>query len=911
MQLVDIVYAKMRKQREDDDLAEMLDRTTICVSGPEPGVAAHHGDVGFKETLQQHYSAAENDAVEHLVKLKRALKDAPTYEFWRILMDGMTSITGAQYGFVSKRILIDDENSAVEMPPIGQTGSCLLGVAFYWNDGGEMQNLARDYRYWASGAPCANMKHDKVFLIPNGLPKFVPSNPNPLPIPAEAYIGIPLFAEGKCFGHYGMMWHEQGVAKLKLGWAYIEMLLHSLEDLILGRLLDGRGYAKDSSEENAPKVIPTEAVTAAQSLKPYARSLSHELRTPMQGVVGMLDVMHATVQESLEGQNDPVIRKVFKTLRENIEVVQDSSRRAVEAADNVVHAYDLNMQVPDTPVPPNDEESLDAQSVNSSNGRQANLYPQSLSMIDVRRSKRQRTSESLEDNSKPPPKQRVPRSSRSNLGGDVSPHTASLKIAVSEIDDDITDAVKEVTEPASDNKQHHPRGIELEAAMDLSEPESVPTPALHHTNVRELLHLIINESLRVGGRPESAFAEETDGGEIIDVRIRNAHGKICSKTIDWSVDPEVPETVQVDEKDLAKLVSCVFLNAIKFTEEGKITVRITLTSRAKYVVVRVTDTGPGIPEAFLPNLFKPFSREDDSLTRQTEGLGLGLLVAKGLARKIGGDLVCVRSDVMGPKKGSEFELRVPLSLGDRMSRASTPNRTPTPAHGPKSEKAKSSRQRNSSTLDSRRTPKANPTSNPAKIPEPLGASSPSRRNSLSFPQITPSRRPSTKKAPTFDRNLARKYPLTFLVVEDNTLNRRLLVSMLSKLGYTDVHEAYDGEDAVRQMSIDRPSRGENPIEVVLMDIWMPNMDGYEATERIYAMERERQAGLDEAEDDDRARRKAKGVTVLAVTADVTDSALERVSEVGMAAYLTKPYKLLDLERKILDFCTGGGALEQV
>ena len=315
-------HVKMKKQRDDENLVHMLDRTTICVSSLEPGVAAHTGDVGFRETLEKHYSPAENDAVEQLVQLKRTLKEASTHDFWRLLMDGMTTITGSQYGFVSKRILLDDENAAVEMPPIGEPGSCLLGVAFYWNDGGKMQDLARDYRYWASGAPCANMKHDKVFLIPNGLPKFIPSNPNPLPFPAEAYIGIPLFAEGKCFGHFGIMWNKQGEENLRLTWAYIEMLLHSLEDTILDRLLEGKGYARDTSEERAPRVIPTEAVTAAQSLKPYARSLSHELRTPMQGVVGMLDVMHATVQESLEGWNDPGVRKVFKALRENIEAVQ-------------------------------------------------------------------------------------------------------------------------------------------------------------------------------------------------------------------------------------------------------------------------------------------------------------------------------------------------------------------------------------------------------------------------------------------------------------------------------------------------------------------------------------------------------------------------------------------------------------
>lgn len=306
----------------ESGLSQMLERTSLCLSGPKPGVAHHRGDQGFRESVHQHYSISENNATEQLVQLKKQLAEASTYDFWSLLMEGMTKITGAQYGFVAKRILVDDQNSAVEMPPIGEPGSCLLGVAFYYNDGEQVVDLHRNYKYLAYGAPCHHMKHDKVFLIPGGLNDFITNNPNAFPFPSEAYLGVPLFAEGKCFAHFGMMWTVKGLENLDLGWAYVEMMLHSLEDMILQRLVEGQSFANPGEGNRGSKVIPTEAVTAAQSLKPYARSLSHELRTPMQGVVGMLDVTHATVQESLEGQSDPMVRTVFKTLRENIEVVQ-------------------------------------------------------------------------------------------------------------------------------------------------------------------------------------------------------------------------------------------------------------------------------------------------------------------------------------------------------------------------------------------------------------------------------------------------------------------------------------------------------------------------------------------------------------------------------------------------------------
>jgi hypothetical protein len=309
----------------------IIERKSLCLSSPKPGLASHHGEHGFADSISQHFAAPENNAAEKLVQLKAELRDADTETFWRRLMEGMTEIGHAQYAFVAKRILVDDHDSAIEMPPIGEPGSCLLGVAFYYNDGQDIQGLHRDYKYLAWGAPCAHMRHDKVFLIPEKLSSFITNNPNAFPFPTEAYLGVPLFSEGKCFAHFGMMWTQDGLNRKDVSWGYLEMILHSLEDLILKRLLGGQGFAKTPgrTKSKVATVIPTDAITASQSLKPYARSLSHELRTPMQGVVGMLDVMHATVQEAIEGQPNSKVRNVFQALKENIEVVQGESLACV------------------------------------------------------------------------------------------------------------------------------------------------------------------------------------------------------------------------------------------------------------------------------------------------------------------------------------------------------------------------------------------------------------------------------------------------------------------------------------------------------------------------------------------------------------------------------------------------------
>ena len=157
---------------------------------------------------------------------------------------------------------------------------------------------------------------------------------------------------------------------------------------------------------------------------------------------------------------------------------------------------------------------------------------------------------------------------------------------------------------------------------------------------------------------------------------------------------------------------------------------------------------------------------------------------------------------------------------------------------------------------------------------------------------------------TYDSRLGIKHPLTFLVAEDNQINRRVLVNMLKRLGYHDVYEACNGREAVRTMQsvLDAPRPGaiagtgaanglptpgsphDRPVDVILMDLWMPEMDGYEATSHILQLP-------------------GPSPTVLAVSADVTDEALSRASKVGMKGYMTKPYKLTDLERLIVGFCS--------
>lgn len=902
-----------------------IERQTICFPHHGTQTVLHHGDAGFKDELNRLYPQAENDALEQLIALKTELRKIPQDDFWAAVTEGMSKLVGADICFVMKRVLVDDQESAVEMPPIGEPGSCVMAAALHYHALDGSKNTYKQTKYHAYGCPCAYMRHDKVFVVPDRLSEFFNNNPNALPTPCEAYIAVPLFEEGKCFGHFGAMWSIERAAQRTLSWPFIEMLLHSLEDMICARFLEGANLIRPQApQQDRTRIIPHDAVTVAQSLRPYAGSLSHELRTPMQGIVGMLDVMYATVEEAVENQGDPGLREIFEQLKQNIEIVQDSSRRAVEAADNVVHAYDMDMSVPDAPAPLPDDATETFSPYSASAEKRPDIVVAGSNLPWSRPNKRRRDeafghasrngSNASSSAVKIPRLTRTP-SSCARCAGDSEEVKTGLKEA---------EEVQRICEVGA-TPLDAPTAEDADLAASAMHSNRVIAPGLRHTSLRELLQFVIHEGLKVGGRPDSATAQDTDSGQVIEVRTRGSDGTIGQKMIEWHIDPSVPGTMFIDEKDLSKLISCVFLNALKFTDkvDGRISVHVNMSNRKRFISIKISDNGPGIPAAFLPQLFKPFSQQNGSITRSSEGLGLGLMVAKGISRKLGGDLNCIRAETEGTNRGTAFEIKVPLHAGETISRPGSPFSSPIPRvrsalanvespHFKPLPAVLGSSRRLSRALheavsaglnDPSRQQQSSPPSPRTKsvkiaLSDPEDSSSSSSSSpthglpSVEISRTRPKARKSVSGNPEIDRNLAKKYPLSFLVAEDNKINRKLLVSMLGKFGYKNIYEAHDGAEAVRQMSLLR--RPQDQVDVVLMDLWMPLMDGYEATERILNMEN---------------LKLEHKPTVLAVTADVTDGALERAAEVGMKGFMTKPYKMHDLQRLITEYCASSRAAE--
>lgn len=100
----------------------------------------------------------------------------------------------------------------------------------------------------------------------------------------------------------------------------------------------------------------------------------------------------------------------------------------------------------------------------------------------------------------------------------------------------------------------------------------------------------------------------------------------------------LPENIQTDPTRLKQILFNLCNNAIKFTNEGGITLSAEFLQEENQVQISVSDTGIGISKEEQPNMFKPFSQADSSISRRFGGTGLGLCISRQLAQKLGGDI---------------------------------------------------------------------------------------------------------------------------------------------------------------------------------------------------------------------------------------------------------------------------------
>jgi predicted ATPase/signal transduction histidine kinase/ActR/RegA family two-component response regulator len=265
--------------------------------------------------------------------------------------------------------------------------------------------------------------------------------------------------------------------------------------------------------------------------------------------------------------------------------------------------------------------------------------------------------------------------------------------------------------------------------------------------------------------------------------------------LDISVDADVSPKLIGDPIRLHQILLNLASNAVKFTDNGSVTVGVSVVSRereSEKLLFRVTDSGIGIPQDKLEYIFETFTRIDEDVNNKQSGTGLGLFIAKKLVEEQGGSMR-VSSQL---NQGTEFSFDLTFEICDH---------------------EENHQERDEAVLAA---------------------------------------------------------GLKVLLVEDNLFNQVVAEETLKKLiREVQVTIADNGEIALQKLS-------ECSFDIVLMDVKMPVMDGYKATQAI------------------RAREKETRVPILAFTSNANPAEAQKCLDAGMDDYITKPIEAKKLKHKI-------------
>lgn len=294
-----------------------------------------------------------------------------------------------------------------------------------------------------------------------------------------------------------------------------------------------------------------------------------------------------------------------------------------------------------------------------------------------------------------------------------------------------------------------------------------------------------------------------------------------------------------DPVRLHQVLMNLLSNSYKFTLKGTVTVKAAISKESNdncAITITITDTGIGIPEEQRKKLFQPFTQVESTSSRSFGGTGLGLSICKRLVENLMGGLIWLESTPgVGTSVGFTISFKK-ASPADLVPQSAPESRVTSPV-SPASPKSLS-----------------NVTTNP--LPS-LGA---------------PERRPKIQK-PRFFREIATipRDELRIAIAEDNAINSKIAMQYVQKLGYKG--EAFgDGRKVIDALEL--AQRHDKPYHIVLMDVQMPNLDGYDATKEI-------RRHTDPA---------IRDILIIAMTASAIEGDREKCLDAGMNDYLAKPVR---------------------
>jgi PAS domain S-box-containing protein len=345
-------------------------------------------------------------------------------------------------------------------------------------------------------------------------------------------------------------------------------------------------------------------------------------------------------------------------------------------------------------------------------------------------------------------------------------------------------------------------GVQILRAAAPPDPRVGATLGMMERQLAHLVHLVddLMDASRVSSGKVALRKERVELKVVVDAAVETTRSAVEAAGHELTVAlPDGPLALDADPTRLVQVLTNLLNNAAKYTPPGGRIV-VSVGRDAESAVVRVADTGVGIPADMLPKVFEMFTQVGASIDRSQGGLGIGLTLVKRLVEMHGGT---VRADSPGPGRGTTFTVRLPLAAGPA---AGEPRTAGVAGDGPAG-------------------------------PSPI------------------------------------------LVVDDNRDAAETLGMLLEMRGH-EVRTAQDGPEALAVLGGFRP-------QLILLDLGLPGMSGYEVARRV------------------RESAALRGVTLAALTGWGQEEDRRRTREAGFDHHLVKPVDPAALER-ILAQLRGAG-----
>jgi len=441
----------------------------------------------------------------------------------------------------------------------------------------------------------------------------------------------------------------------------------------------------------------------------------------------------------------------------------------------------------------------------------------------------------------------------------------------------------------------------------------------------ETLLYIVNDILDVSKLESNTISlekEKFDLRSLFSIICSSHSSKFESKSLDFFLDYPygLPQWIISDSVRLRQVIDNLLANAIKFTKTGSVVVKVRFSSDLKQLEFSIIDSGIGIQADQIDNIFERFTQADTSTTRNYGGTGLGLSISSKIIELFGGVLSC-ESEV---DVGSKFTAKLPVSIDPSEPPFVPPfsndvavlldvddeNVASGVEEGLDSlnikvvnnlkEVKKFNEVEKLFVITNKSSFDLSNKENLEKIETRILFMGVGDNNNEDDKKINIQKSyliesfleeiiPLSDQAQKINSSLTAKikktvknnenYDIHVLLAEDNKVNQIIAVGLLEIFG-AHVDIASNGREAVELYQ-------QKPYDVVLMDCLMPVMDGFEALSRIRILDRTEQ-------------KSESSPPIIAVTANAMAGDKEKCLAEGFDDYISKPIKLEELERVILN-----------